>query len=192
MKFICNSKQFCLLLFCNLFIFTHAYSHVVVKNNSSQNTSAEKLSIEDLYEKAVNANPSPSPIICPKGYETDSSGFCEKKIKQQPIKNSQDKIIGIDPMPTSKQRSTEVALIKKYRTEIVQRCGLEESANTKITGMEDKSKRSLYETNEPWKWRPTWRITYKIDTGNIIFGEKQFANKTCVIDKLDGTATWES
>ncbi len=191
MKFISNSKQNWLLLFCTLFLFTHAYSQVVIKNNSSQNTSAEKLSIQDLYEKAVNANPSPSPIICPQGYESDSSGFCEKKIKQQPIKNGQDKIIGIDPKPTSKQRSTELALIKKNKAEIVQRCGLEESINTKITGMENTPRPYIPQFGDPI-WRPSWTILYRIDTGNVVFGEKQFINKTCVIDKLDGTATWKN
>ena len=174
-----------LVHFFGLCMSTHAYSQVSVKNNSTQTMSVEK--ITDINNRATNSNSN----NCIYGYEMNASGNCEKYKQQSELKD-QNRIIGLDPMPSSKKRSLEITLIKKHKAEIIQRCGLEESVSTKITGMEDKSKRSLYDTNEPWKWRPTWRITYKIDTGNIIFGEKQFTNKTCVIDKLDGSATWES
>jgi hypothetical protein len=189
MRFKNNTLKKILFTTLGFCISNFAYAQVAVKNNTTGSSGAEKLNIEQFYEKAINSNPTPAPINCLKGYELNSFGFCEKN--NRPLTNKDaEKNNGIDTLSSSKKRSIGAALIKKHKTEIIQRCGLEESADTKITGMEENKKDPSIVYFPPW--RPMWKINYKIDTGNIVFGEKQFINKTCVIDKLDGTVTWEN
>jgi hypothetical protein len=146
-----------------------------INTNSNSNSEAQKAQTDEIIRRFYNQN-------CREGYQSDGVGGC-KQVSPPVDTNEFQK----QQSNSTKQVNSpnEAGLIAKHRSEIIQRCGISESATTKIVGMKDDNKPPDYILLEPWS--PTWMITYRIDTGNIIFGEKQFQKKICVINKKTGS-----
>jgi hypothetical protein len=174
-----NTSKFIpvVLLFCVSFV----NARVIINNNANVHNDANNAQIEE-FNRRINSQ------TCNKfGYQIDSSGEC----------NRVDSVNHSSEFPQSYQpnQSLESFLkdatnekIKKNKSEIIQRCGLPESSSTKIVDMTD-SQFSLNNFNIDGVANPSWLITYHIDQGNVIFGEKQFSKRYCIIDKRTGSAS---
>jgi len=149
------------------------------RNLSNSSREANEAKTEELVRSWK------SQFNCLDGFKNDGSGNCV------PVSNV------IEPLQVKKQATTEkpnqvkkietseASLIAKNREEIVQRCGISESNTTKIVGMKDENQPpTIFVIDEVWG--PRWIVTYRIDTGNVIFGERQFEKKICTIDKKTG------
>ena len=147
-----------------------------INTNSNSNSEAQKAQADEILRRFYNNN-------CRDGYQADGVGGCKEVTP--PVVPSQ---VQSQQSNSTKQvnPTNDAGLIAKHRSEIIQRCGIPESATTKIVGMKDDNKPPDYILLEPWS--PTWMITYRIDTGNVIFGERQYQKKVCVINKKTGSA----
>ena len=124
-------------------------------------------------------------IPCNAGYQPDGQGGCrradgyvDKQPSTKPIQQDQAK-------KPNNDKVSEAALIAKNKEEIMRRCGLEESATTKIVGMKEEEKKAFLIGSKSGVF---WIITYRTDTGNVIFGERQFEKSVCSINKKTGEA----
>jgi type II secretory pathway pseudopilin PulG len=128
-------------------------------------------------------------IPCNAGYQPDGQGGCrradgyvDKQPSSKPIQQDQTK-------KSNNDKVSEAALIAKNKEEIMRRCGLEESKTTKIVGMKEEDRKSFYIGDRSAdKSGVFWVITYRTDTGNVIFGERQFEKSVCSINKKTGEA----
>jgi hypothetical protein len=128
-------------------------------------------------------------IPCNGGYQPDGQGGCrradgyvDKQPSSKPIQQDQTK-------KSNNDKVSEAALIAKNKEEIMRRCGLEESKATKIVGMKEEDRKSFYIGDRSAdKSGVFWVITYRTDTGNVIFGERQFEKSVCSINKKTGEA----
>lgn len=167
------SVRFVLAILCVTLFTTNLQARI--NTNSNSNSEAQKAQTDEIVRRFYNQN-------CREGFQADGVGGC-KQVSPSVDTNEFQK----QQKNTTKQVNSpnEAGLIAKHRSEIIQRCGISESATTKIVSMKDDNKQPDYLSLDPWS--PTWMITYRIDTGNIIFGEKQFQNKICVINKKTGS-----
>lgn len=155
------------------------------RNLSNSTREANEAKTEELVKSWK------SQFNCLDGFKNDGSGNCvsvSNVIEPQQVKkqSSTDKSNQVKRIEAS-----EASLIAKNRDEIVQRCGISESSTTKIVGMKDDNQRPMmFGIDEVWT--PRWIVTYRIDTGNVIFGERQFEKKICTIDKKTGSVSFRT
>jgi len=146
--------------------------------SSNRVLSAEEL---DRLQRSALGNP------CLDGYTPNAQADCTRDVSKQPLPNQSQQDQTKKP---NNERVSEAALIAKNKKEIIKRCGLEESATTKIIGMKEDDRRNilLNITEERNALAIYWVITYRTDTGNVIFGERQFQKRVCEINKKTGEA----
>ncbi len=173
-------KAFCILIIALIQI--SGLSIVQARNlsNSSRDANSESQAQDAVRLWQLS-------IPCNGGYQPDGQGGCrradgyvDKQPSSKPIQQDQAK-------KSNNDKVTEAALIAKNKEEIMRRCGLEESATTKIVGMKEEDRRTLYDS-ERNKFGIFWVITYRTDTGNVIFGERQYEKSICNINKKTGEA----
>ena len=182
-----NKLPFILLVACLLAFQLHA--RVITNSNLNANQLSVEQQARDIQEQlkrnmATNCQAS--------GGQVDSYSNCNK---ESPLPSAPNLITppkGIpDPRKNITPAQSEAAFIAKNRSEIVQRCGLSEDAKTKITSMKDSEKEfQILSLDDPITLQPRWLVTYSIDTGNVVFGERQFERRTCWIVKKTGQAFW--
>jgi type II secretory pathway pseudopilin PulG len=175
-------KAFCILIIALIQI--SGLSIVQARNlsNSSRDANSESQAQDAVRLWQLS-------IPCNGGYQPDGQGGCrradgyvDKQPSSKPIQQDQTK-------KSNNDKVSEAALIAKNKEEIMRRCGLEESKTTKIVGMKEEDRRSFYIGDRSVdKSGVFWVITYRTDTGNVIFGERQFEKSVCSINKKTGEA----
>lgn len=182
-----NKLLLTLLFTCLLTVQSHA--RVVSNSNSNVTQMAveqQTRDIQDQLRRNMITNCQAS------GGQADSYGNCKNQSTLPSVPNANTPSNSIrDPQKSSTTASSEATLIAKHRSEVVQRCGLLEDASTKITSMKDSEKEfRTFNLNDPIANEPRWVVTYSIDTGNIVFGERQYERRTCWIVKKTGQGFW--
>lgn len=127
-----------------------------------------------------------SQMDCLGGYRNDGRGNCisiADPVPSQPSKSTANE----RALQDNKSVAAEASLIAKYRAEIVQRCGIPETPTTKIVGMKDVNQPTSFVPSIDRVWTPHWMVKYRIDTENVVFGERQYVIKICIVDKKTGT-----
>ena len=80
-------------------------------------------------------------------------------------------------------------ILAKNRDEAQKRCGLSESQTTKIIGIK-KIDRDSEIVRGLDNTRTLWKVVYEIGTGQMMFGEMQSSQKTCLISADTGEVQW--
>lgn len=151
-------------------------------NSSNASLEYQKQQIEEVLKKNYNDNRPCSAS----GYYRDGSENCAK-LPEISSRSDGSKL-------TSKQKTTSVgSLLSKHKAEAIQRCGVAESPGIKISKIVDSEKDEFHAIkymNDPDFYGPSWIAIYSEDTGRIVFGERQFQNRECHINKKTGEARW--
>lgn len=165
-------------------------ARVFSNTNSSAKESAEyqQREIEELMRRNLRAN------CQSQGLQSDSFGNC-KSAAQTPPTPDMPRVRSESNKPPSNSQSSSGSTpsLAKHKAEIIQRCGVGEDARTKITNIKDSEKDPILHLPALGEryFGPSWIVTYSTDTGNVVFGERQYERRECWIEKKSGEAKWK-